>query len=127
MSRSYDVWLPLAEVRFSSDGRLHGRVKIDSTSKWFSGHFEGTPILPAVSLLSIVGEMLRIQGKEEGRNLEVSGFHKVRIKRVVMPGEELLITITSMPPDSEADLEFLITSQGQVVAKGIITITENLV
>jgi 3-hydroxymyristoyl/3-hydroxydecanoyl-(acyl carrier protein) dehydratase len=102
-------------------------VKIDPTSKWFSGHFEGTPILPAVSLLSIVGEMLRKQGKEEGRNLEVSGFHKVRIKRVVMPGEELLITITSMAPDYEADLEFLITSQGQVVAKGIITITDNLV
>lgn len=126
MSRNYDLWLPLAEVRFLSDGRLHGRVKIDSSSKWFSGHFDGTPILPAVAQLSLVGEMLRKQGQEDGRNLEVSGFHKVRIKRVVMPGEELLISITGMPPESQADLEFLISSQGQVVAKGIIKITENL-
>lgn len=83
--------------------------------------------MPAVTLLSLVGQLVRRQGKEEGRNLEVSGFHKVRIKRVVMPGEELLISVTSMPPGYQADLDFLLTSEGQTVAKGFLTITEDLV
>ena len=83
--------------------------------------------MPAVSLLSLVGQLLMRQGNEEGRNLEVSGFHKVRIKRVVTPGEELHISVASMPPDSQADLDFLLTSQGRTVAKGFLKITEDLV
>lgn len=127
MFRNYDLWLPLKEVRLLSDGRLEARVQLDPSSKWFSGHFEEIPIMPAVSLLSIVGQLLRRQGREEGRNLEVSGFHKVRIKRVVLPGEELRISVTNMPPDCQADLDFLLTSQGRTVAKGFLKITEDFV
>jgi 3-hydroxymyristoyl/3-hydroxydecanoyl-(acyl carrier protein) dehydratase len=127
MFRNYDPWLPLKEVRLLSDGRLEARVQLDSTSKWFSGHFEGISIMPAVSLLSIVGQLVRRQGQEEGRNLEVSGFHKVRIRRFVMPGEELRISVASMPPGCQADLDFLLTSQGRTVAKGSLIITEDLV
>ena len=83
--------------------------------------------MPAVSMLSLVGETVRRQGKEEGRKLEVSGFYKVRIKRVVSPGEELRVSVATMPPDSQADLHFEVTSRGKTVAKGILRITENLV
>lgn len=83
--------------------------------------------MPAVSMLSLVGETVRRQGKEEGRKLEVSGFYKVRIKRVVSPGEELRVSVATMPPDSHADLHFEVTSRGKTVAKGILRITENLV
>lgn len=126
MLRYYDLWLPLKETRLIPEGRIEARVQIDPSSEWFSGHFEEIPIMPAVSLLSLVGEILRRQGEKEGRNLEVSGFRKVRIKRVVMPGEELCISVASMPSDSQADLDFLLTSQGLTVAKGILKITEDL-
>jgi hypothetical protein len=78
-------------------------------------------------MLSLVGETIRRQGKEDGRNLEVSGFHKVRIKRVVFPGEQLRVSVATMPPDSQADLDFELTSGGNTVAKGILRVTENLV
>ena len=125
MLRNYDLWLPLNEVRLLPEGRLEARVQIDPSSEWFSGHFVEAPIMPAVSLLSLVGEILRRQGKKDGRNLEVSGFRKVRIKRVVIPGDELCVSVARMPSDSQANLDFLLTSQGRTVAKGILKITEN--
>jgi 3-hydroxymyristoyl/3-hydroxydecanoyl-(acyl carrier protein) dehydratase len=127
MLRTYDLWLPLREVRLVSGRRIEARMRLDPSSEWFSGHFEGVPIMPAVSMLSLVGETVRRQGKEEGRELEVSGFYKVRIKRVVSPGEELRVSVATMPPDSQADLHFEVTSRGSTVAKGILRITENLV
>jgi acyl dehydratase len=83
--------------------------------------------MPAVSMLSLVGETVRRQGRKGGRKLEVSGFYKVRIKRVVFPGEDLRVSVGTMPPDSQADLHFEVTSRGSTVAKGILRITENLV
>jgi 3-hydroxymyristoyl/3-hydroxydecanoyl-(acyl carrier protein) dehydratase len=127
MLRNYDLWLPLREIRLVSGGRIEARVQLAPSSEWFSGHFEGAPIMPGVSMLSLAGETVRRQGKKEGRKLEVSGFHKVRIKRVVFPGEELRVSVTTMPPDSQADLHFEVRSQGSTVAKGILRITENLV
>jgi 3-hydroxymyristoyl/3-hydroxydecanoyl-(acyl carrier protein) dehydratase len=126
MSRDYDLWLPLREIRLVSGGRIEARVQLSPSSEWFSGHFEGAPILPGVSLLSLTGEAVRRQGKKEGRKLEVSGFHKVRIKRFVFPGEELSVSVATMPPDSQADLHFEVTSRGGTVVKGILRITENL-
>jgi len=126
MLRKYELWLPLRDVRLISGRRIEARVQLDLSSEWFSGHFEEAPIMPGVSMLSLVGEMVRRQGTEEGRKLEVSGFHKVRIKRVVFPGEELHISVATMPPDSQADLRFEVTSRGSTVAKGILRITENL-
>jgi hypothetical protein len=58
--------------------------------------------------------------------LEVSGFLKVRIKKIVFPGEEIRITVEAMPAESRADLKFELTCEGGQVAKGILRITENL-
>jgi 3-hydroxymyristoyl/3-hydroxydecanoyl-(acyl carrier protein) dehydratase len=66
MLRNYDLWLPLRKVRLISGRRIEARVQLDPSSEWFSGHFEGAPIMPGVSMLSLAGETVRRQGREEG-------------------------------------------------------------
>ena len=125
MLNSHNKWLPLGEVSYISRNELESRIRLDPSSEWFSGHFEGAPIVPGVLMLSLVVEMVRRQGKRERRNLEVSGFLKVRIKKIVFPGEEIRITVEAMPVESRADLKFELTCEGVQVAKGILRLTEN--
>jgi len=72
--------------------------------------------MPSVSMLSMAGETVTRQGQEERRNLQVSGFLNVRIKRIVFRVEGLRVSVAAMPPDSQADLEFELTSRGGTVA-----------
>ena len=125
MLNSHNKWLPLGEVSYISRNELESRIRLDPSSEWFSGHFEGAPIVPGVLMLSLVVEMVRRHGRREHRNLEVSGFLKVRIKKIVFPDEEIRITVEAMPVESRADLKFELTREGVQVAKGILRITEN--
>ena len=126
MLRNYEKWLPFREVSHISLGRIEARVKLDPSSEWFSGHFDQIPIMPGVSMLCLVGEAVRRQGQKKGRKLEVSGFLKVRIRRMIFPGEELHISVVAMPPDFHADLDFKLTCREGTVAEGIVRMTENL-
>jgi len=77
--------------------RLESSVQIESSSEWFSGHFDEYPIAPGVALLALAAETVKRQGREQGRLLEVSGFFGIRFRRLVLPGEELLISVVPCP------------------------------
>ena len=121
-----DRWLPLKDPRITPEGRLESSVQLGPSSEWFSGHFDEYPLVPGVALLALAAEMVKRQGREQGRLLEVSGFSGVRFKRLVFPGEELLISVGAMPPESEAKLDFHVTSHGHTVAHGVLKATEEL-
>jgi len=115
-----DRWLPLENTRITPEGRWESTVRFESSSEWFSGHFDDFPVLPGVALLALAAEMLERQGRERGRQLEVSGFSKVRFKRLVFPDEELHISVAGMPSKPEATLDFHITCRGETVAQGFL-------
>jgi len=115
-----DRWLPLENTRITPEGRWESTVRFESSSEWFSGHFDDFPVLPGVALLALAAEMLERQGREQGRRLAVSGFSKVRFKRLVFPDEELHISVAAMPSKPEATLDFHITCRGETVAQGFL-------
>jgi len=108
------------------EGRWESSAQLDPSSEWFSGHFDEYPLVPGVALLALAAETVKRQGREQGRLLEVSGFSGVRFKRLVFPGEELLISVGAMPPGSEAKLDFHVTCHGNTVARGELKATEEL-
>ena len=108
------------------EGRWESMVRLESSSEWFSGHFDECPLLPGVALLALAAEMLERQGREQGRRLVVSGFSKVRFKRLVFPDEELQISLAAMPSGSEATLDFHITCRGDTVAQGFLKAGEEV-
>jgi len=126
MRISQDRWLPLKDLRITSEGGWESSVQIESSSEWFSGHFDEYPIAPGVALLALAAETVKRQGREQGRLLEVSGFFGIRFRRLVLPGEELLISVGAMPPESEAKLDFHVTCHGHIIVHGVLKAIEEL-
>jgi hypothetical protein len=79
-----------------------------------------------VALLALGAEMVKRQGREQGRHLEVSGFFRVRFKQLVFPDEELHLSIAAMPYTPEAKLDFHITCRGDTVAQGLLKACEEV-
>ena len=108
------------------EGRWESLVRFEPSSEWFSGHFDECALVPGVALLALATEMVRRQGREQGRRLEVSGFSRVRFKQVVFPDEELSISVGAMPSGPEAKLDFRITCRGETVAQGLLKASEKV-
>jgi 3-hydroxymyristoyl/3-hydroxydecanoyl-(acyl carrier protein) dehydratase len=126
MQTPADKWLPLENTRITPEGRWESTIRFESSSEWFSGHFDECPLVPGIALLALAGEMLERQGREQGRCLVASGFSKVRFKRLVSPDEELHISLAAMPSTPEATLDFHITCRGDTVAQGFLKATEEV-
>jgi len=108
------------------EGRWESSVRFGPSSEWFLGHFDEYPLVPGVALLALAAEMVKRQGREQGRLLGVSGFSSVRFRRLVFPSEQLLISVDAMPPGSEAKLAFQVTCHGHTVVYGVLKATEEL-
>jgi len=119
-----DRWLPLKDLRITPEGRWESLVRFELSSEWFSGHFDECTLLPGVALLALAAEIVKRQGCEQGRRLEVSGFSRVRFKQLVFPDEELHVSVAAMPPGSEAKLDFHVTCHGNTVVRGILKANE---
>jgi 3-hydroxymyristoyl/3-hydroxydecanoyl-(acyl carrier protein) dehydratase len=121
-----DSWLPLKDIWTTQEGFWESNVQFSLSSEWFSGHFDQFPLLPGVALLALVAEVVKRQGNEQGRLLKVSGFSRVRFKRLAFPDEELHISVAVMPPGSEAELVFHISCHDHTVAQGVLKASEEV-
>jgi 3-hydroxymyristoyl/3-hydroxydecanoyl-(acyl carrier protein) dehydratase len=121
-----DKWLPLKDSRMTHDGRWESTVRLGASSEWFSGHFDECPLVPGVALLALTAEMVKRQGHQQNRLIEICGFSSVRFRRLVFPGEELLISVSAMPAGSDAKLDFRVTCHGNTVVYGVLKATEKL-
>jgi 3-hydroxymyristoyl/3-hydroxydecanoyl-(acyl carrier protein) dehydratase len=121
-----DSWLPLKDIRTTPEGFWESDVRFSPSSEWFSGHFDEFPLVPGVALLALVAEVVKRKGSEQGRLLKVSGFSRVRFKRLTFPDEELHISVAIMPPGSEAELVFHLSCHGHTVAQGVMKAGEEV-
>lgn len=126
MQNPSDRWLPLKNLRTTPEGRWESSVQLEPSSEWFSGHFEEYPLAPGVALLALAAETAKRLGREQGRPLEISGFSGVRFRRLVFPGEELLISVGAMPLGSEGKLDFHVTCHGHTIVQGALKAIEEL-
>jgi 3-hydroxymyristoyl/3-hydroxydecanoyl-(acyl carrier protein) dehydratase len=106
------------------EGRWESMARFEPSSEWFSGHFDECALVPGVALLALAAEMVKRQGREQGRRIEVSGFSRVRFKQLVLPDEELRISMAAMPSGPKAKLDFHITCRGETVAQGLLKASE---
>jgi 3-hydroxyacyl-[acyl-carrier-protein] dehydratase len=119
-----DKWLPLEKPRITPEGRWESKARFGPESEWFSGHFEEFALLPGVALLALASETIKRQAAESKRFLDIIGYSRVRFRRLVLPGEELNISVAAMPDGPEAKLDFQITCQDKLVAHGFLKARE---
>ncbi|MEW6264787.1 MAG: hypothetical protein AB1641_17070 [Thermodesulfobacteriota bacterium] len=111
-------WLPLERFRCQPDGGVEAEVRFKPDSPWFEGHFPGRPILPGMAFLALIRAMVLRAIQKQGHKARVTMFKKVKFKRIVRPGENLLIRLDCVPTATSARCRFEITASGRSACAG---------
>ena len=90
------------------------RLRVEPSSRAFTGHFEGRPILPGVAHLVIVRHALRAMG---GASATLRALPSVRFRHVVGPGDVLDASVAR--PDAEGRCRFDVRIDDTLAVTGV--------
>ena len=102
--------------------RIHAVKAVSMNEEFFQGHFPGAPIMPGVlqieAMAQAAGILMLRKTSCEGRTAFFMSADKVKFRRPVRPGDQLLINakITKARGDKLAIAECNCTVGGQVVS-----------
>lgn len=82
-------------------GRIEAYRDLRPEEFYFSGHFPGNPVFPGVLMVEAIAQtgilLVLIQADERrGRKTLFAAIKEVRFKRIVRPGERLILTAELM-------------------------------
>jgi len=89
------------------------------SAAYFEGHFPGRPVLPGVTQLALAAQA--ITGRVGDRAL--SAVHHLRLRRLVLPGEELLLATR---PAAHGRMRFELKRGAAIVTNGELTLSDSL-
>lgn len=73
-----------------------GLKNVSINEPYFAGHFPGQPVMPGVLMIEAIAQVgacaLLADDKFRGKLVYLAGVDRIRFKRMVGPGETLLIT-----------------------------------
>jgi UDP-3-O-[3-hydroxymyristoyl] N-acetylglucosamine deacetylase / 3-hydroxyacyl-[acyl-carrier-protein] dehydratase len=111
-------------VEFIGDDALVAIKNVSINEPFFQGHFPGNPVMPGVLQLEAMAQaggilMLR-RGSSEGRTSLLMSADKVKFRKPVRPGDQLIINakLTKIRGNKLATAEVTCTVDGQVVSSG---------
>ena len=102
-------------------GKISAEISAEVSSPWFSGHFPGDPVLPAIAQLSIVFDLIKEDISKNGRNAKVIGIKRARFKKIIRPGDIMEIQVL---PVSDTSYRFEINTGGEPGSSGTILLQE---
>jgi 3-hydroxyacyl-[acyl-carrier-protein] dehydratase len=109
-------WLELRDAAEVRPGRIEARGAIPADSPFFSGHFPGNPVVPGIALLGLVQRSLAAALPER----EVTGFRRVKFRRVLQQGGALEATIEV---GSGEGARFEVTAEGELLCDGLVALS----
>ncbi len=80
-----------------ADGRIEAYRDIRPDEFYFAGHFPGYPVFPGVLMVEAIAQagilmVLAQLGDRQGKNTLFAAIESVKFKRLVRPGERLLLS-----------------------------------
>jgi len=112
------AWYVLGRVETSETGEMHTDVRIPPESLWFSGHFPGEPILPGIAQLGIAYDAVC---KALGCHVSITGFSRVKFKKIIRPGDCLKVIVTPKE-DRQGVCVFRIVAGDDLACSGTMTL-----
>ena len=113
-------WYSILGFQASNDEKMILDAEVPPDSPWFDGHFPENPTLPGIAQLEMAVDTIRLAGK---RKVSVTGFRKVRFKRIIRPGEKLKIIATPRK-SKEGSYAFRITVENELACNGVLFVTD---
>lgn len=95
MPHRYPFLLVDKIVEFEEGRRVKGLKNVTINEPYFTGHFPELPIVPGVMILEsmaqVAGTLLLKEAKQSGEIAMLIGIDKVRFRKVVKPGDQMVI------------------------------------
>ena len=113
-------WYSILGLQASDDDQMILDAEVLPDSPWFGGHFPENPTLPGIAQLEMAIDAIQLVSK---RNLSVTGFRKVRFKRVIRPGEKLKVIATPRKPQ-EGSYAFRILVEDELACNGVLFVKD---
>ena len=107
--------------------RVVGIKNVTINEPFFTGHFPGNPVMPGVLILEAMAQtgavlVLREGGEAfAGKMFYLAGIDKVRLRRPVVPGDQLRMELTVLSlRQRSCKMAGRATVDGQLVAEAIL-------
>ncbi len=110
------MWYSLLDLQFPGPKEVLATVRVEEDSPWFDGHFPGDPTLPGIGQLSMVTDVI---GRLAGREYALSGLGRVKFRRRVQPGEDLLIHAAAGKKQQSYSFR-MTTQEKELVSSGVM-------
>jgi len=103
--------------------RAVGLKNVTINEAFFAGHFPGSPIMPGVliveAMAQVAGVLLLSTTGNEGKMAFFGGIDKLRFRRPVVPGDQLVTEVTILRQKGDIGRAAVVGRvDGQVVAEG---------
>jgi beta-hydroxyacyl-ACP dehydratase FabZ len=103
--------------------RAVGLKNVTINEAYFSGHFPGEPIMPGVliveAMAQVGGILLLCSSGNEGKLAMFGGMDKVRFRRMVVPGDQLITEVTILKSRGDiGKVKVVGRVDGEVAAEG---------
>ena len=115
-------------VEFNPPDSLTGIKNVTLNEPFFQGHFPGYPVMPGVLIveaLAQAGGILVIKSSSpvpENKIFLFSGIEKVRFRRPVYPGDQLVLHVTFLRRRMNLwKMQAEATVEGRIAAQGVLT------
>ncbi len=107
--------------------RVVGLKNVTMNEEFFQGHFPGRPVMPGVLIVEAMAQTGGILAyewvpKNQGRLIYFMGMDKVKFRRPVVPGDQLILELKVIHRSSRAwKMAGRATVDGQLVAQAELT------
>lgn len=96
----YPMLLVDRVLEIDGDSRIVGIKNVTFNDSFFQGHYPGTPVMPAVliveAMAQLSGVLLDQKLEHKGKIPYLISMDKVKVRRAVVPGDQLLLEATAV-------------------------------